>query len=210
MRVWLEDRPRTVDAVAACALLVVGLVMLHRVSAEGSSDAWYIRDLLTVALFIPLAWRRRAPRVVMAIAMVATAGIWIGYFADGSTAIAGGIAVYGVGRYVDRPDSWRFFAFTMTFVAIVAAAVSILGVDGWYEFVARCGVVFGSFALGDSQRSRAALVASLRAQAERAESMRVVEAQRAVIEERSRIACELHDVVAHSLSVMVVQAVAAE
>jgi len=118
--------------------------------------------------------------------------------------------MFGLGRYVERPASMRFFAVTMAFVAVVAAAVTIAGSDGWYQFAARCGVGVACFALGDSQRSRAALLASLRAQAERAESLRIVEAQRAVIEERSRIAREMHDVVAHSLSVMVVQAVAAE
>ena len=97
-----------------------------------------------------------------------------------------------------------------TLLAMVAAAVSIAGEDGWYAFLARCGVIGACFAFGDSQRSRAALVVSLRAQAERAESLRVIEAERAVIEERSRIAREMHDVVAHSLSVMIVQSVAAE
>lgn len=210
MRAWWEQRTGTVDAVLAGALLVVGLGTAHGVSVDGSSDAWYIRDLILVALFVPLAWRRVAPRLVLAIVLMATAGIWAGYFIDGGTAFAGGIAMYGLGRYVERPASMRFFAVTMAFVAVVAAAVTIAGSDGWYQFVARCGVAVACFALGDSQRSRAELLASLRAQTERAESLRIVEAQRAVIEERSRIAREMHDVVAHSLSVMVVQAVAAE
>ena len=210
MRAWWEQRTGTVDAVLAGALLVVGLGTAHGVSVDGSSDAWYIRDLILVALFVPLAWRRVAPRLVLAIVVMATAGIWAGYFIDGGTAFAGGIAMYGLGRYVERPASMRFFAVTMAFVAVVAAAVTIAGSDGWYQFVARCGIAVACFALGDSQRSRAELLASLRAQTERAESLRIVEAQRAVIEERSRIAREMHDVVAHSLSVMVVQAVAAE
>jgi len=210
VRAWWEQRTGTVDAVLAGALLVVGLGTAHGVSVDGSSDVWYIRDLILVALFVPLAWRRVAPRLVLAIVVMATAGIWAGYFIDGGTAFAGGIAMYGLGRYVERPASMRFFAVTMAFVAVVAAAVTIAGSDGWYQFVARCGIAVACFALGDSQRSRAELLASLRAQTERAESLRIVEAQRAVIEERSRIAREMHDVVAHSLSVMVVQAVAAE
>ena len=210
MRAWWEQRTGTVDAVLAGALLVVGLGTAHGVSVDGSSDVWYIRDLILVALFVPLAWRRVAPRLVLAIVVMATAGIWAGYFIDGGTAFAGGIAMFGLGRYVERPASMRFFAVTMAFVAVVAAAVTIAGSDGWYQFVARCGIAVACFALGDSQRSRAELLASLRAQTERAESLRIVEAQRAVIEERSRIAREMHDVVAHSLSVMVVQAVAAE
>jgi len=210
VRAWLSTRASTVDAVLAGVLLIVGLLAAHEVSAPESQGVWLLRDVLIVCLFVPLAWRRRAPRVVLTIVMVAAAGIWIGHFIDGGTAFAGGIAVYGLGRYVERPASLRFFAVAMTFIAAMAAVVSVHGVDGWYEFLARCGVVVACFALGDSQRSRVALLASLRAQAERAESLRVIEAQRAVIEERSRIAREMHDVVAHSLSVMVVQAVAAE
>ena len=210
MRAWFDDRADTVDAVVAGTLLVVGLGTAHGVSYSGSSGPWFIRDSLIVALFVPLVWRRRAPRLVMTIIVLATAGIWVGYFVDGGTAFAGGLAIYGVGRYIERPDSLRYFAVAMTFITVVAAAVTIAGSDGWYQFVARCGVAVACFALGDSQRSRSELLASLRAQAKRAESLRIVEAQRAVVEERSRIAREMHDVVAHSLSVMVVQAVAAE
>jgi signal transduction histidine kinase len=210
MRARFIERPAPIDASLALVLLLVGMVSVHRVDGNGSTGPIVVRDLLVVALFLPLAWRRRAPRTVLTLVSVAAAATWVGNFTDGTTAVAGGIAFYGLGRHVERPTSWRAFGVSATLLALVAATVSLVGDDGWYAFLARCGLIGACFAFGDSQRSRVALVASLRAQAERAESLRVVEAQRAVSEERSRIAREMHDVVAHSLSVMVVQSVAAE
>lgn len=208
MRVRLDERPTVADAVLAALLFLVGIVSVHSVGEP--SDSVLVRDLLVVAMFLPLVWRRRAPRTVLTVVSVAAAATWVGYFVDGTSAVAGGLAFYGLGRHVERPASVRAFAVSATLLAVVAAAVSITGEDGWYAFLARCGVMGACFAFGDSQRSRVALVASLRAQAERAESLRVIEAQRAVSEERGRIAREMHDVVAHSISVMVVQSVAAE
>lgn len=204
------DRPALIDVCVAGVLLVVGIVSVHRTDASASTGAIIVRDALVVALFVPLAWRRRAPLIVLSIVAVASAATWVGDFVDATTAVAGGIAFYGLGRYVDRPMSLRAFGVTATLLAVVAALLSTFGADGWYPFLARCAVMGACFAFGDSQRSRDALLANLRAQAERAESLRVVEAQRAVSEERSRIAREMHDIVAHSLSVMVVQSVAAE
>ncbi len=191
-------------------LLVVGLVAAHAVEVPGASGAWLLRDALIVCMFAPLAWRRQAPRLVMAIVLVAVAGTWIGRFLGGTTVVAGAVACYGVARHVARPASLRAMAAATAAVAAVAGVLTLTGTDDWYAFIARCSVVVAIFALGDSQQSRQATLAGLQAQAERAESLRVVEAQRAVAEERSRIAREMHDVVAHSLSVMVVQSVAAE
>jgi signal transduction histidine kinase len=64
----------------------------------------------------------------------------------------------------------------------------------------------GGWLVGFVLRRRTLQTAELRRRAEAAEAVRVEEAERAVVEERARIARELHDVIAHSVSVMVVQA----
>ena len=64
--------------------------------------------------------------------------------------------------------------------------------------------------VGDNVRTRRAYLAELEARAARLEREREERAERAVIEERTRIARELHDVIAHNVSVMVVQASAGE
>ena len=70
--------------------------------------------------------------------------------------------------------------------------------------------IFGTaWLIGDNLQTRRAYVASLEERAVRAEQTRAAEAERAVAEERTRIARELHDVVAHSMSVMLVQTGAA-
>jgi signal transduction histidine kinase len=63
-----------------------------------------------------------------------------------------------------------------------------------------------TWALGDSARTRRAYTAELEARAARLERERKLEASRAAAEERARIARELHDVIAHHVSMMVVQA----
>jgi signal transduction histidine kinase len=65
------------------------------------------------------------------------------------------------------------------------------------------------FAAGRAVRSRTSLNTALRANAERLEQQQRERARQAVVEERTRIARELHDVVAHSVSVMVIQTAAA-
>lgn len=64
--------------------------------------------------------------------------------------------------------------------------------------------------VGKAMRGRVADMSVLEVRAEEAEREREQRAREAARQERARIACELHDVIAHSVSVMVVQAGAAE
>jgi signal transduction histidine kinase len=98
-----------------------------------------------------------------------------------------------------------------------AAALVVIGIivaldpdGGLPDFFIIAGVVAFSWIVGLSLSERTRRTAELEERAARLERERDAEARAAVAEERSRIAREMHDVVAHSLSVMVVQAEAAE
>jgi len=164
-----------------------------------------------VALCLPLALRRRAPRAVVGMVAVATAALWLLDPPDTMTAFAGGLALYTLGRHVERPASLVTFA--VVGGGLIAVGVGIAahggGSAGWVALVGRVGVILGTFWFGDAQRSRHALLEAAADRARRAEGGRREAERQAVLEERARIARELHDVVAHALSVMVVQATAA-
>jgi signal transduction histidine kinase len=200
------------DTLLAGLLLVIGLnALLAEPDADLRGGRLVVMLLLTGSMFVALIWRRRSPRAVLAAIAMATITIWLMDEFDGTTAVAGTISLYGLGRYVERPRSLQ--AYTVSSVALVVVALLTIEdgpTQGWIRFVSRCGIVLGPFWLGDSQRARSALTASYQERALRAEAARSAEARRAVIDERARIARELHDVVAHSVSIMVVQSAVAQ
>ena len=115
------------------------------------------------------------------------------------------IALYTVASRTDRPTTWRVGAVT---VAVLTAAAMLLGARPWYaqENLGIFAWTGMAAAAGDAVRSRRAFVDAIRERAERAERTREEEARRRVAEERMRIARELHDVVAHHIALVNVQA----
>jgi signal transduction histidine kinase len=113
--------------------------------------------------------------------------------------------LYSAGRHA---EGWRVLA-----AGVVAWALGIVGtaIDDYsnsavdYVFGAIV-IAFGPIALGRFIRHRTELNERLRLKAERLRQDRAAQAERAAAEERTRIAGELHDVVAHAMSAMVVQA----
>ncbi len=95
-----------------------------------------------------------------------------------------------------------------TALALVVPATAGGGLDDPIFVVAVYAVFAAAWALGDNLRTRRAYLAELEARAERLEREREETARRAVAEEQARIARELHDVISHNVSVMVVQAAA--
>ena len=157
---------------------------------------------LAIAITLPLLWRRRWPLPVLAIVTAATA---VNAFSYSELApFAAALALYTVAAHVPRRRALG---------ASIAATATLLGVGG---ATVKPGQLFGdailfasAWAIGDSLGARRAYTRELEEKAERLERERETEAARAVAEEQTRIGRELHDVIAHNLSVIVVQAAAA-
>jgi signal transduction histidine kinase len=213
MKQWCRDHPTGADAFLGLVLFPIGaLTMVYgqRGPTGRSPDA--LAWISMVGLFATLAWRRRHPTVVAYLGAMFTAVIWVRNYTDGATVIAGSIITFGIARYLARRQAIRVIAVVVACLGAVGAwsANEFPGNGGWWQFFGRMATIAAAFFIGDAVRSRHTVVSALQERAERAEHEREAQAQRAVAEERTRIARDLHDVVAHSLSVMVIQATAAK
>ena len=117
------------------------------------------------------------------------------------------IALYTVAAHCERRVALT--AAAATGVALVVPAVAGKGVASPGFAAAMYAAFAVAWALGDNLRTRRAYLVEVEARAERLEREREERARRAVAAERARIARELHDVISHNVSVMVVQAAAA-
>ena len=158
--------------------------------------------ILNVALVVPLLWRRRAPVGVFAFVW----GIAVVQGLSGTPTLADAallVAFYTIASCADRrTTALAGLALEIGIVATVSKLAS--GVDPWgREFVALSGLATAAGVLGINVGSRRQILAGLRERAERMDREREQELALATAGERARIAREIHDVVAHNLSVMV-------
>jgi signal transduction histidine kinase len=210
-RRWLERlRADTllVDALVAAALLLLTVVQVG--FAEPPSGSRSAALLFAPATTLPLAWRRRVPLAVLAVVAAATVAQSLVAVPPVSfgTFLAMLLAIYSVAAHSGRREA-------LVGAAIGAVAVTVQGLREAGDasaFEAVYGIVYfgGAWVLGRALRRRRLASLELQGRAARLEWEREERARAAVAEERARIARELHDVIAHSMSVIVVQAGAAE
>jgi signal transduction histidine kinase len=206
---WLRARPLVADGLLAgllAAFSLVALVYANRDCDGACRPGGAAAVGLVLAQTLPLAWRRRHPLTVSLVTGLATAGYGFAPYPDLAMPIPiGGV----VGMYSVAAWGGRRAALGAGGVAAVVAVVSLSLprtdadlVDAAFVSLA----LAGAWLLGDRARVQRALAAELLERAVRLERERADEARRAVASERARIARELHDVVAHHVSMMVVQA----
>jgi signal transduction histidine kinase len=170
-----------------------------------------VSAVLMLLLTVPLVWRRRAPLAVAACngfgraAQALATGSWV---ATHGITLPTLVALYSAGAYGKGARAWLGFGLVVGGLTIAAAYdIPATEADLWNGLFFYLLALL-VFAVGLSVRGRRRS-AELELQTERLQRERAEQAQ-AVAEERARIARELHDVVAHSVSATVVQAEAAE
>ncbi len=223
-----DDHSTTVrrsDVLLTLAMLAVAFftvfVIRDRLGTEVESllPAWG-DYLATALLLVPIAFRRTHPLVV---------GAWIGIgFAayrllrvpeNAVSSAAVFLALFAVGAYSTTPrgrNAVRTLIAGLSLIALLVALfrnVDFVTFEGAAIAVINISVNFAFFAaawiLGEVWRQRQEAAAELEERAAQLAAERESRARRAVVEERVRISRELHDVVAHHVSVMGVQAAGA-
>ncbi|MDQ6946824.1 MAG: histidine kinase, partial [Actinomycetota bacterium] len=187
-------------AVAAAAVMVVGTLLDPK---PGGQPLTAFGAFLLVAEAAPLVWRRRAPVLVLVATGVAAAAYGIAPYPDPLLHLGTLIALYTVIVACERRVAYLAGGVTAMAIVVSTAASGDSTALDYFSSLALAGV---TWALAEGQRAREAYQAEVEARAHRLEAERDGEARRAVAEERVRIARELHDVVAHHVSMMVVQA----
>jgi signal transduction histidine kinase len=172
--------------------IVVALFLLSLIDSESADDPAWLTALAMLAAVVQgaaLWWRRSHPVIVFAIAL---AGGLVIHFAapSGVFPFAGMVAITTL-------TALRPLRVSLPALAVLEGLTALNFTTGPAEDAGfAMGILIVPWALGEVLRNRRSAIEQ--------------ESRRAVADEQARIARELHDVIAHSVSVIVVQAAAAD
>jgi signal transduction histidine kinase len=187
--------PTRADAVLAAPFVLLALAQVLVIAPIGARIPGAI---VALGSTVPVAYRRRNPVaaavVGTAVWVIPTDGyVWVGY-------IAAFVLFYSLGAYA---DDTRAFVGATVFGLAATLIGSAVNDAAFGEYFGGISAVVAPAIAGRVVRRLRTLTAELERERERS-------ARAAVVDERARIAREMHDVVAHSLSVIAIQADAAE
>lgn len=200
---------RTADAVLVAALVVSAQVSVWTAEAGALAGDRTVHALLLVVATGPLYIRRQRPLLVLLLVLGAS---WVQFELGGEAFqpwFAVVLALYAVGAHAERRGA--VVGAVVTAGMVLASDVpKLLAGDPVEDVVPAWLFLAGIWGLGRWIRSRRRETDNLTARAAQAEEDRAAHAEQAVTDERARIARELHDLVAHSMGVIVIQAQAGQ
>ncbi|WP_438294256.1 sensor histidine kinase [Streptomyces sp. HUAS TT7] len=210
-RPWLRAHPLALDAALALGVLLC-MVLGSFADPHGPNGPTFgtrtpgLRSLVLMTLGAAvLVLRRRRPMAVLACTSALTMVELSLGAPPAPVAMSAVVALYTVAAHTDRPTTYRVGVLT---IVVLTGTAMLFGAPPWYsqEHLGIFAWTGMAAAAGDAVRSRRAFIDAIRERAERAEHGREEEARRRVAEERLRIARDLHDVVAHHIALVNVQA----
>ena len=195
-----------VVAVLACAVAELELALSHNIDGPR-----WVNAVGAAAITLPIAVRRTCPLLVapFMIGVLVLQEIANGDVVENSITpvVTVPLAVYSLAAILDRRRALIGFALSIALIWTVVLISMDRALD---DFVFTAILVGGPFLVGRIVNARVQLARELREKAARLEREQGERERLAVAEERARIAREMHDVLTHNVSVMVVQASAAK
>ena len=198
---------RVFDAVLAVGLTAIGVASQFTASVTNDeafrdTDAWAV--ILGLLTCVPVFWRRQRPLPALLVSLTAITILAAADYRTNNLPVPVLFLVYGAGAYATRRSA------PIGLVAVnVALGIIYLSdppdLDGTGTLL-NMAVFSGGWLAGQVVRARAVAAAARLAEAEERAEVHRQQLGRSVAEERLRLAQELHDVVAHSMSVIAVQA----
>ncbi len=208
---WFRDRPRVFDVAFAALAAVFAFGELFGDSAAGAREVDVIAVVLVLLGAFALIWRRRTP-VAVAFFVGGVSAVFYTLNYGSFMAFVGLAALYSLAAHEqNRRMAWIAIG-TVSTGLIVLAGFTVLDRSNGFSIADASGMTISIAAVivaGAVIRNKEEIFADTKERADRAEADRQVQAERAVTQERLRIAREMHDVVAHGMSLMTVQAAAA-
>lgn len=207
---FVRDREWAIDF-ALCA--VVGVF-----SVPWSLSYSNTAVVLALLLVLPLMIRRQAPRVALSVAVVVALGQLVLIRTPTASIVVVPMLIYSLARWNAGRLGRAGLAFGLAGAVLGPARwilsygfSSIQGLAGFGMTSLACaGIVLAAYTVGRRRRERFENLTERIQSREERQQLMVAEAEQrqrmATVNERNRIARELHDIVAHSLSVIVVQA----
>lgn len=206
----LRHSIRNINPTVLDALIGTGFVIVALVGAFAESSTMDFRDTDAIAVIaslsvaVPYYFRHRAPLATLLASVPGVMFLALRNYQTGATPTMLLVGVYTVAAYCDQRKR------VIGFSAIVLG-LALLGVVGTKtldgpSLALNFAIYTAAFLFGTAVRNRRLYAEQLEERAEALERERDEEARRAVSEERLRIAQDLHDVVAHSMGVIAVQA----
>ncbi|AVV46348.1 two-component sensor histidine kinase [Streptomyces sp. P3] len=203
-RQWLARHDRIRDALPAVPLIVIATAA----TAVGKNDWHEPRwdEVVWMALScVPLAFRSRWPLGVAVFTLAGDLTLMAVASHIAPTPAASLVALYTLAVHGSRRTAWSVGVAAGVAITGVYAATQAESLVGGASLL-RFDFVLAATALGRAVRSRRESLAAARERVEHAERMQEEEARRRVTQERVRIARDLHDVVAHHITLVNAQA----